>query len=269
MQTGARAEQSFQRVAAIMTELGNLDREEGSRYQQLLWALQGEYRKAPEFPHCSVAMAQALALSGKVVDARQELRQLISRVKNQGLTLPTLVVMNMVGKATDLGMIEESRPFLTFLLNLEHINKPELAKVVFPIAYKAAVRCGDVELLQRCAQFPLHEAGMARFLLQLLQEADLLTSFSRQQQALEEVLGPVTSSFQSEVMRVDGGGLRLVMHYHTNVAHGLWMGLYEEIQGALRQVYALHVNGPAAFLGHVVIRVAGPQIPVTGQIGRA
>ena len=260
-------EQSFRRVVPLMNELSSLGREEGSRYQQLLWALQGECRKAPEFPHCAVAMAQALGLSGEVADARQELRQLLDRLKGQGLELPTMLAVHMVYEAAHLGMIEECRPFLTFLLNLENINHPELAGLIFPGAYKTAARCGDVELLQRCAQLPLHDAGKAKLLLQLLEEADLLSSFSRQQRAVEEVLGPITSRFQADILRVDGGGLRVVMLYHTNTACERWMGLYDEIQAAMREVHASHVNGPAASLGRVIIRIAGPCIPVAKKEG--
>lgn len=265
MSSAAEAQESAQRVLALINELEKLRRDDGPRCQQILWSIQGEQRKRPEELFFRLALVRTLSAAGRVEDGRRELRTMIELQQRKKLPLSFLHAAQAVSEAVGLGMREEAHKFLQLLLNLQQPLEPAILERIQLGALYFAVRFGDLEVLHRVAASPTPSGGGARTVLQVLKESGLLESFPAQQAAFEEVVGPVATRFHCFPYRVDGGGLRLLLLYYTNVARAHWAGLHDDLLAAARKVYLAHPRGPAAFLGHVVVRIAGPYIPLTRE----
>jgi hypothetical protein len=259
------ANESAQRVAALLNQLEKLKRDDGARYRQILWSIQGEQRRSPDELFFRLALVRTLSAAGHVEDGRRELRGMIELLQRKKLPLSLVYAAQAVTEAVGLGMREQAYKFLQLLLNMQQPMEPAVLERIHVSAVNFAVRFGDLEVLHRVAASSTSGGVAARTALQILKEAGLLESFPAQQAAFDEVVGPVATRFQFFPYRVDGGGLRLLLTYYTNVERARWVGLYDDLLAAARKVYLAHPRGPAAFLGHVVVQIAGPYIPLTRE----
>lgn len=253
------------KVVQLTKEYAKLTRDDRTRYEQILWAMQGELRRLPSEFGFHVPVAMMLLGGGARERAREHVQLCLDGLKRA--TMQPFLVNILIGQLTALGMFEDANRLLLLQLQL---NLPdELRARLHQHAFDLALRSGSVELLHRCAQAGHGPVPQARFLLEHLQKLDLLAWLPRQQRALEPVLGPITTAFQTSILTDDSGSRRLHLAYCTSSPTPDLRALRERVFEVLHDTYETHPRGPAAWLGHLVVDVRGPYIAAHEPADRA
>ncbi|HEY0139085.1 MAG TPA: hypothetical protein VGB85_33590, partial [Nannocystis sp.] len=250
------------KIVQLTEDYAALTRDDRPRFEQILWAIQGEQRRLPGEFGFRVPVAMVLLGGGYRERAIEHVKGSLKGLKSG--TMRTFLVLILIEQLTALGMFSDANRLLVMLLGVG-LPESELVKLQHH-ALSLALRSGSVELLHRCAQAAHGPNDSAKLILERLQQHGLLEWLSRQQRALEAVLGPVTTHFTHAVLTDDTGAKRFVLTYHTCTPTPDLRALNQRVFDALHDLYEVHPRGPAAFLGHIVIDVRGPLIAETAPV---
>lgn len=234
-------------------ELQGLHGDDGARLSQILWRLEAEVRRAPYDLEVSVAYNHALAYAGRAQEARREAQRALGLVQAMRDT-PVLVVLNVAGALLDAGLADETEALLEEVYVRADLG-PGDAGLLRHNALGLAVRFGRVQWFE--ARFGVEVA------LDFIRARGFGAWWSGQQQAIEAAIGGRVATTNFGVVDFFDGTARLAMHYHTDaLSHSEVDALNTAVLEAVTQAYAEHPDGPGAFLGHIVITVHGPKIPL-------
>lgn len=238
-------------AAELGLELQALRPDQGPRLQQILWRLGHRSRRAPGDIDSSVAYGHALALAGKVDEAREEALRLLSLMTEAA---PLRMVFNVVGALADAGLPQPAMQAVDRVAG--QLSRADELEPLLWHATHIAVRFGQIEWYgRRLPPTPL---------LRWIHESGLMPWWDRQQQAIERVLGRRVATTVFDIFDdQEGGAPRISLEYHTDLTLPRERGeRLDAAIAAVAEVYASHPEGPGAFLGRVLLDVQGPEIPL-------
>lgn len=248
---------ALQRLAAnLVVELQELTAEDGARLHQIIWRLEREIHRSPRDVETSIAYNHALACAGRAQDARREAQRALGLIRERAFmpSIPAFMIMNVAGALCDGGLAEEAEACLEEAHRRPHLL-PEEAELMRHHGLGFALRFGELEWFAA-------RLGSAAY-LDFIRERGLSAWWPRQQRAIEAAIGDRVASTVFEVVDYFDGTDRIVARYHTDAhGHSEIDRLNDVVLEAVAQAYGEHPDGPGAFLGHVVITVHGPEIPI-------
>lgn len=234
-------------------ELQGLTGDDGGRLSQILWRLEAEVRRAPYDLEVSAAYNDALAYSGRAQDARREAQRALGIVRETRDT-PVFLVLNVAAALLEAGMADDSIALLEEVFSLSNLA-PDDAAFLRHNALGVAVRFGRLNWFQGLFGNDGH--------LDFIRSRGFDGWWTDQQRAIEKAIGPRVARTNFGVVDFFDGTFRLAMHYYTDsCSYSEIDALNTIVLDAVTQVYAGHPEGPGAFLGHIVITVHGPNIPL-------